>query len=122
MHLGILELLRIWIKLRLTLRLGGREEGGCLSPFYSSIINFGHSCLKKGVVSNLLGELPMVFLVSSWFDTKLGLNMCPPLDPPKHFRSNSCIYVGLESHLLKLSLQALIELNRIKKNDIFEEE
>ena len=48
--------------------------------------------------------------------------MWPLLDPPKHFRSNSCIYVGLGSHLLKLSLQALIELNRIKKNDIFEEE
>lgn len=41
--------------------------------------------------------------------------MWPPLDPPKHFRSNSCIYVRLGSHLLKLSLQALIELNRLKK-------
>lgn len=98
------------------------EEGG-LSHFYSSIINFSHSCLKKRVVSNLSGELPMVFLVNFWFDTKLGLNMWPPLDPPKHFRSNSCIYVRLGSHLLKLSLQALIELNRLKKkNDIFEEE
>lgn len=86
-----------------------------MSPFYSSIINFSHSCLKKMVVNNLFGELSMVFLVSSWFDTMLGLNMWPPLDPPKHFRSNSCIYVGLGSHLLKLSLQALIELNRIKK-------
>lgn len=84
-------------------------------PFYSSIINFSHSCLKKMVVNNLFGELPMVFLVSSWFDTKLGLNTWPPLDPPKHFRSNSCIYVGLGSHLLKLILQALIEFNRIKK-------